>query len=350
MKAIITGDLHLKLWNDRDYDENGIPLKLIEILNTVRQMAEYATKNDIHHIIIAGDVNDTKGIVSVRAFVLFRQILEEYQNIQWIILHGNHDATSGMDVQQHSAIQLLEGYTNVRIVTEPVIEDSILYIPHSKDIVNVLKRYIEEGAPDVLISHFGIDEAQLSSGISIRAGIRASDLKKFKLVLLGHYHKSQELKYNKTKIYYTGSPIPVRRDEALEEKRFLVVDFDTFEVLSIPTEGYRRYCEIILNESTDIDEFKQIVKQYNEAGHHVVVKNMLADIPLDLKQVVSNNVQLIDLYEKDINLRGITSDMSVEQQLLKYLEIMGVAEDERKEYLEVGLNIISNYCPEEKNE
>ncbi len=352
-KMIFCGDIHLKLWPDKEYDESGLPKKLIEILNCIEQMAEYANKNNIHSICIAGDINDTKGVVAVRPFVMLRQLIERYNEIEWIIIHGNHDATTGDNKQKHSAIQLLDGIPNVKLILEPeTIEFSdkkLLLVPHSKNIIEVLQSELEtyelDTVPEILVSHFGIDEAQLSTGISIKTSIRAQDLRMFKLVILGHYHKPQEIEYNETKIYYTGSPVPVRRDEATEEKRFLVVDIDTLDVQSIPTDGYRRYCELILDEETDVDEFKRLIEYYKSMGHHVVVRKKISELPLDLKPLVEENTQLIDMYEKDINIRGITSQMSDEEQARKYIEIMGVPENEQEEYLSVAMEIITSEGP-----
>ena len=205
--------------------------------------------------------------------------------------------------------------------------------------VTELKKY-SKYHPKILISHFGLDEAQLSSGISIRAGVKATDLKTFKLVLLGHYHKPQYLDCGKTSIYYVGSPIPVRRDEATEEKRFLVVDTDTFDVVSVLTEGYRRFCEFVLDADTNTEELLKLVKQQTDLGNHIVIKNRTPDIPLDIRKYITENAQVIDDYEKDINIRGITSNMPPEEQLNKYMDIMGISDNERAEYLKIGLEII----------
>ena len=343
MKAIVTGDLHLKLWSDKKYDSTGIPIKLIEILQTIEQMVVYGKSHDINTIIVAGDINDTKGVVSVRAFVLFRKLIEKYPEINWILIHGNHDNTVGGDIQHESSVQLFEEYSNVKVITSSEIMNfsgtDILLLPHSKDIVEELKKYSKQH-PKILISHFGLDEAQLSSGISIRAGVKATDLKSFKLVLLGHYHKPQYLDCGKTSIYYVGSPIPVRRDEATEEKRFLVIDTDTFDVVSVLTEGYRRFCEFVLDADTNTEELLKLVKQQTEIGNHIVIKNKTHDLPLDIRKYITENAQVIDDYEKDINIRGITSNMTPEEQLNKYMDIMSISDNDREEYLKIGLEII----------
>ena len=135
MKAIVTGDLHLKLWSDKKYDSTGIPIKLIEILQTIEQMIVYGKSHDINTIIIAGDINDTKGVVSVRAFVLFRKLIEKYPEINWILIHGNHDNTVGGDIQYESSVQLFEEYSNVKVITNSEIMNfsgtDILLLPHS---------------------------------------------------------------------------------------------------------------------------------------------------------------------------------------------------------------------------
>lgn len=349
MKFIVTGDIHLKLWSDKEYDSSGLPKKLLEILGTLEQMGRYASDNNISTIVIAGDINDTKGVVAVRAFVLMRKIIEKFKEINWIILHGNHDATTGQDRQECSAIQLLDGLENAQLILEPICETfdncKILLVPHSKDIVDVLQNELYgfdgESIPKILISHFGVDEAQLCSGISIKAGIRANDLVVFPLVLLGHYHTPQKIEHQNGVIYYTGSPIPVRRDEAHEEKRFLVVDTESLGVESIPTEGYRRYIELILDENTDIKELEQLITKYKDSGNHVILRKKIADIPLDIKETIFENVQLIDMYEKDINIRGINSSMTEEDQAKKYMEIMGISEEEKEEYLKVAMEIVS---------
>jgi DNA repair exonuclease SbcCD nuclease subunit len=192
----------------------------------------------------------------------------------------------------------------------------------------------------ILISHFGLDEAQLASGISIRAGISARDLTMFKLVVLGHYHTPQNLKCYETEIHYTGSPIPVRRDEAGEEKRFLVVDTDTLEVTSVPTEGYRRYIELVLDEDTDLKEFTEQIELYKRLNYFVIIKKNIANVPSELKECMETT-QVIDNFEKDPTLRGITSGMSPEEQCKKYLEIIMMPEEEWEEYVKIAMEIIT---------
>lgn len=339
MRFIFTADVHLKMWSDKEYTDDGLPLKLKEILDAVEQMCVYAEKNNIENIIIGGDLNDTKGIASVRAFVLFKQLVSKHPDIHFYILHGNHDAVASEYQNVESAVQLVDGYDNVTTITSTHVVDNLLFIPYSKTIGEEISNS-DATRQNILISHFGLNEATLSSGISIKSSISARHLEKFNLVLLGHYHKPQKIVSGNVNIYYVGSPIAIRRDEAGEVKRFLVVDSDTCEVVEVPTEGYRKYYEFVLNEDSDINAIKEEIKRYKEEGHHVVLKNMMANIPDKLQDVVEN-VQYVDLYEPDITIRGITAAMTIEEQLKKYIEIESVPEEKQETYLKIGIDCVT---------
>ena len=125
----------------------------------------------------------------------------------------------------------------------PHLASDVMFIPYSYDMVDTVKN----NSARILISHFGLNEGILNSGISIVADISLADLVgKYDLVILGHYHKPQEIIRDDIKLYYVGSPIQLDWGEKGDEKRFLVVDTDTLDVKSIPTTAYRKYIEIDL--------------------------------------------------------------------------------------------------------
>lgn len=341
MKFIFTADIHLKLWNDKSYDEEGIPLKLNEIFTTIRQMCEYARANKLNSIIIGGDLNDTKANVNVRAFVKFNQLLDEYKDLQFYILHGNHDATTA-DSTNESAVQLIsKEHKNAHPIVRPtVLFDRILAVPYSHSILDDVISYPNSTKYPIMISHFGLNEGQMSSGLSIRSSITAASLKQFKLVLLGHYHKPQCIETNSTVFYYVGSPLPMRRDEAAEEKRFLVVDTESLEVESVPTVGYRVYKQFVLNETSDCKEMLVEIEAQRELGNHVVVRSELKMISDDVRTAL-DGVQIVDAHEDDVIVRGINEGMPEPEKLGKYVEIQGVTEEDRDSYLAIGMECVT---------
>jgi len=336
-KFIFTADIHLKMWNDKKSNDDGIPLRLIETIDTIDHMCNYALNNDIPKLVIGGDINDLKNTIHTRAFDYFRRkVLLKYRSIHFVLLHGNHDI--GSNVENESSINLLSGYGNVSSITEPFFTDNIMYIPHSKNIIN----HIENSSPaDILISHFGLSDAHLASGISLKTNISMGDLSKFKLVLLGHYHTPQKIENDTTKLYYVGSPIPLRRDEHGETKRFLVIDPDDLSVESVETKGYRKYYNFIIDESSksNLKTMLENIEKRKKEGHHVIVRNKLKEVPKEL-DTSKEDIVLLDEYEEEYEIRGITSNMQIKDQMKKWLEIENVPERDRKKYMKVGLKAI----------
>ena len=332
MKFIFTADLHLKMWGDNVLTDTGIPMKLFETLSVFEDMCKYAMSNNINTIIIGGDTNDTKDVVSVKAFVLFRKILSKYPDINFHIIHGNHD--SALISNCESAIHLLDGPSNVKTYTNPeCIFDNILLVPFSNDFtcINHNKNI------KILVSHFGLSEGVLSNGISLRTKTSLNNLKQYKLCLLGHYHKPQFIENDITKVYYVGSPIPLRRDEVNDEKRFLIIDNETLDVQSTPTEGYRKYLELEINEDNK-DEILEIIKNIDQTKHKLVLKNYTKKLSYEIEEILlnkNNNISMIDLYEEENINRGIKSSMNMKEKFIKFMEISNIETNEYDEYLNI---------------
>lgn len=346
-KFIFTADIHLKDWTDKEYMDDGTPRKLQEILDAFESMCEYATSNGIDTIVIGGDVNDTKNVASVNGFIKLQNLMTRYDKIRFMITHGNHDLVG--NIKESSSIQLLNGPTNIETYVDPYIEDNVVFLPYSHHVLDMIQDvYENHDDVKIMIGHLGLSEATLSSGISLRTSIQASAFTGFKLVLLGHYHKPQHLQQGDTDIYYVGSPIPLRRDEWQEEKRFLVVDPETYEVESIPIEGYRKYYQFVLDEDCNMDIVLKEIEERRSQGHHVIVRNKLAVIPDNITQY-AGDVKIVNEYQEEYQIRGINSNMELSVQLKKYLEYKQIAPGDHSKYIDVILGAISDSVTEIKD-
>lgn len=331
MKIVFLADLHIKNWTDEKFVDNNIPLKLHEILSCVKQAIEYSLNNSIKKIVIAGDTNDLKNIVHYDAFILFKKLISSYSDkIQFVFLSGNHDESS-LDTKS-SSIELFSDMNNVKVIfKDEYIEDNITYVPWNSKIKEKIQNINKN---DILVAHFGLTEAQLVSDLSIVSPISFKDLKKFKLVILGHYHKPQQVGH----VWYVGSPIQLRRSETGEEKRFLVVDTNTLDVESIPFTGYRKYFEFIID---NIDKKSDIINQANKyisEGHFVTVKDKIGAFNQDEKH---EGIVVVDQTEQDYTQRGITLQMSFDEQATKWMEIKEIDPKSFKDYLEICKKAIS---------
>jgi len=134
-----------------------------------------------------------------------------------------------------------------------------LYVPFSNNFLQEIKN---SQSADILLSHIGLNEAVLQSGLSKVDKISISDIAKFKLALLGHYHRPQNFSNENTSVWYAGSLISKDWNDKNETKRFLVYDTETLEIESVNIEcGIPRFIEYIITDITDkVKIFEQAEK------------------------------------------------------------------------------------------
>ena len=336
MKFAFTADWHLSAYSQDNLDkETRLPRTLSDIINTLENMIKYCISNSIETIIVGGDLLHGKSIIYSIAQSCLLDLFRKYQEINFIVIDGNHDL-SGKSKKVVSALKSIDKELNVYRIGK-YLEDkdnSILYVPYSYNMSNI----IMNNKADYLISHFGLNEGMLNSGISVVSDLSINDLSgKYSTVLLGHYHKPQKIIRKDVKLYYVGSPIQLDWGEKHEEKRFLVVDTEENKIESILTEGYRKYYSLPI-KLEDKKSVLEEAKRLQNLGHSVRIERVEN---IDLKEE-SNDFKIVDRVEKDITNRGITSELSERDKLVKYTEIKQIPENKRQKYVNLALDVIEN--------
>ena len=182
MKFAFIADIHLSRYGqDKREETTGLPERLNSIKNALYEVGEYCYDNDIGTVIIGGDVYHNKSLVYSIAQEIMIDFFEQYENLEFWLLDGNHDL-SGKGEHVISSLRSLSKCQNVEWITgSPAGDDGLICIPYSHNVVNQVKT----GRSRILISHFGLSEGVLNSGMSInhkRWAKKDSDC--FMLVLL----------------------------------------------------------------------------------------------------------------------------------------------------------------------
>jgi len=328
VKRAIVADVHLSGYKDDAIQGDGLPLRLSGIIKTLQNICMFCKKNDIKNVDIAGDLNNDKDIIYTDAQNAFVQILTLFPELHFTLISGNHDMSSAGEYQT-SSIQALGGYPNAHCIFKPTVIDNITFIPFSKD---MCKNVNEADPNSILISHFGLNEAKLQSGISIVSDIKINQLLKFNLVLLGHYHKPQELHKNDTRLFYVGNPVHFNWNDKNEQKRFLVYDTKTLEIASFSLNGFVEYREFIVDENTkDIKSILDEAIKLKSEGHHVRIRKLIdTKIQTDPKH---DDLIIINENKTQHQDRGIKMTMSQKEIYEKYLEYKKIPKEEQTEYL-----------------
>ena len=178
-KKIFTADLHLQPFESDNIElENGIRLKLQELLNSIEQMLQYGIKSNIDTVIFGGDIGHYRNTIHTRPFYLFQELLLKYtDNFNYIFIPGNHDGSS-LYVGQNS-VSFFRTMPKTKVLLYPTVIENITYIPDSQNMLNDIKNAEPN---DILISHFPLSEGATESGLKITTKFSKKDLKKFKRV------------------------------------------------------------------------------------------------------------------------------------------------------------------------
>ena len=330
MKFIYTADLHFSSYSQDKIDPvTYLPERLSGIYTTFCNIINYGLDNKIETIVIGGDVFHNKSLIHSIAQSRLLDIIRVFKQMKFIVIDGNHDLSS-MTGDGVSALKCLDNEQNVKTIHKTEKIENILCVPW--DPRNMFSD-IKEGSADYLISHFGLNEATLSSGISIVSDIGLKDVKHFKHCFLGHYHDGQTV----GNVTYVGNPTQLDWNDKNQEKRFLVIDSNSGNTQSIPTFGYKKHCEFNITAQNKDEVMKQVFTLKAE-GHHIKL-NKTDD--LDLSEI-ENDYNVIDKREKDITNRGITSEMSVTDKLNRFLEIKEIPVEKREIYKNIALDIMES--------
>lgn len=268
--ALICSDIHLKT-NLLSYNNGLYKAKQLE------RILEECKTGDYKYLFILGDTFHDKDIVSATLLQVFRDFLNDVTSIglEVIVIVGNHDFAS--DSYQYHSLQPFIGIKNVTIVDKEYILNNLLFIGFRRKRSEFLEIIKDKQDIDVLFGHQDLKGFDCGDDyIELNEYIEHDDLKKFKLVMFGHYHKPQELilvnnSYNTT-INFVGSVISTDHKDENVDKRFIKLNLETLEFVSIDTNlNFHKTILLDLNENPNAS-LPEIPQNLLELGYKFKVK------------------------------------------------------------------------------
>ena len=321
MKYALCADLHLFQYANQ---------KQNDIIKTFENMILQCESMSVTNIIVCGDLFHGKHIIHNESLSLIVDFFNKHSNFNFILIDGNHDL-SGKNEKAVSALKSLNYLKNVHRIEVPTKLGQFLFVPYFFGMEN----FIKNNKAKFLVSHFGLSEAKLNSGISVVSDICMKDLKdNYRFVFLGHYHKPQEISTKNCKVFYTGSIIELDWGERNDEKRFLVLDTDNDKIYSFPTEGYKKHILLEINEKNK-DIILKKAKEELSLGN--IVRLEKSDPNLKIDDI--KDLQVLDTSSKENRERGITLTMDLKSRFEKYLEIKKIPVNLKEEYLKIALEV-----------
>jgi DNA repair exonuclease SbcCD nuclease subunit len=283
----------------------------------------YLKENGIDTVFQLGDLFDRRKFINFNSLYLVRNYffdpLKE-NGIQFHTLLGNHDVAYKNTLEVNSSSLLLNDYGNITIHSsfdtvsfDGIDVDVVPWIcdDNQTDIFNKIK----ESKSQICFGHFEIAGFEMDRGNICHEGIDKSSLKKYDIVLTGHFHH----KSSDGHITYVGTPGEMTWSDYNDPRGFHIFDTDTRELTFIQN-PYRMFYKVTYDDTKQDFEYW---KQYNYTQHHdtyvkVVVLNK--QNPFMFDTVIDN------LYKcgiSDLSIVEDFSEISVDQDQ----ELIDQAED-----------------------
>lgn len=319
MKLAITADVHLKTKSETP-----------ERFNALENIFQQIKQKQINTLIIAGDLFDKEFF----NYSEFDSLCRKYEEIQIIIIPGNHDyqiekrffTSSNIEIIRNKEIKEISGLYVLFIPYEPAssIDEALAEIGHHKKLP---ERWILIGHGDYITGNRELNpyEPGFYMPLTFKSISRYTPLK----AILGHIHKPSEF----GKVIYPGSPCGLDITET-GKKSFLVYDTNSNclervfvqtekiyfveSLLMLPFEKETEYLTIKINKMIESwqltkDELKKVVLRLSLKGY---TKDINETVKI-LNNLISECG--ISLYEPEgIDISGIKiiNDVEIERLYL----------------------------------
>jgi len=340
MRALILADLHLHNYQSHSVIlQDGRNSRLVDGLNSLEQVHDYARGHGIELIIILGDIFQQRGLVNVGIFNQAHESLSRMSKTSELLLVvGNHDLAS-MYGNVHSS-ETFKEFATVADVPQVVRKLGIDFccVPFSskaEEVRETIKEMSQRPNPKVLLLHQGIDGAYALGDVVLQESLTKEDLCwwDFDFVFAGHYHMRQWLGYNSL---YPGCLYPLTFADANQPRGFLDVNFRNRTAKFVETKAPRfvtiewsdfkdghpdvwdkvegNIVKVFVRDGTNMEEVKQTVGAINPQS---LVVEIDRPVSFQKRTELSISMGTDELVEKYVHSAEVDTEMFDDEELVR---------------------------------
>ena len=373
MKIITFADAHIGISTYSTIDpKTNLNTRVLDSLNGIDQIINYAEENNIKYILFAGDMFKN----ALPSPTLVREINKRIKasaekGIKWIIQDGNHDvspletAKSALDPLSTLKVENVE---HTRFEKTYMIDNNIrvLVLPTyttQEEVENILSKY-NDNIKTIVMGHFTSLNAKLNDWL-IASNEDAIDIKIFQkpnilAVVLGHLHKHQILNTNPLS-YYCSSTIRTDFNEEHDKKGFVVLDIDNNYNISYIFKEIKtqEFLSVKMDLVGEDDAQANVMAYLNHIKNDLNDKVVRVQLTLDKENNINDNEILEFLKNNNVSYIANISKIFDREQLIRNKDINEqITEEEalreyfkdnsdKDEIIKLGISIINEM--KEKN-
>lgn len=224
-------------------DKEFITSRFREQINALEEVYRIASKKEAT-VIFGGDLFHKRGAVKTEIFNKVFELIERNEHVPTLMLRGNHDSVTN-SLNSFSSIEPFSVLKNVTLFDTPEtinIGVNVTFLPYG-DETEEMKDFLKKEAlkpkvnPTILVAHVGVEGAtqgKHSHRLSGAFGYGDLQPRYFDFILLGHYHKRQQLTAEHNRHFYGGSFMQHNFGDEGQDKGVHLIDTDKGDVEFIP--------------------------------------------------------------------------------------------------------------------
>ena len=251
-------------------------------LGAITRLGEFAEQNDVHHILVAGDVYDMEAL-STRSLNQPIERMRNFPGVRWHLLPGNHDPHRPNGLWDQLTRRGIPDNIHIHTMPEPAIfeDESLVLLPapllHRKTLEDPTAYMdnisLPEGFARIGIAHgtvvgFGSDDENIPNHIAPDRPARAG----LSYLALGDWHGQRKIN---DRCWYSGTPETDAFDVADGGQALLVEIYDTGAAPKVTPFDTGQYRWISLSERInnreDIDFLSEKLRNVDENLNRVLL-------------------------------------------------------------------------------
>lgn len=358
MKIIHCSDLHLDSKMETNLEKEKARERKNEILITYQKMIEYAKRNEINIIIIAGDLFDSKRI-TVKAKNIVKNSIINNPEIDFIYLKGNHDEVDfleGEEIPKNLKTFNNRNWTTYKYEDEnsTIAITGIEFGQKSEyEIYNSL--ILEKNEINIVTMHGQETNSNIKDKTEI-INLKYLKEKNIDYLALGHIHSYKKEKLDNRGIYCYSGCLEGRGFDEIGQKGFVVLDIQNNEIQTKFVEFAQRKLIEISIDISDLNEIQEIENKIqeniNEISNKDLVKIILTgnidienniDIPY-LTKKFEENFYFLKIYDKTklkIDYTKYQYDASLKGEFIRLVLEQNLTDVEKSQIINTGIKALS---------
>lgn len=338
MKIIHTADLHLDSTMETHLSPEKAAARKAELLQTFVSMTDYASKNGVSAIIIAGDLFDTAGSCQKRIKQQVFSVIREKSKILFIYTKGNHDKDDSFE-------KMAEELKNLVVLGK----DS------SKAVFLDEKNLCVSGNPDYLFPEDTLNLLVLHGDINSEINLKSLG-KNIDYLALGHIHSFKTGKLPGGGTWCYSGCLEGRGFDESGEKGFVLLETreKNLDFRFVPFAN--RTIHRIKAEFSGFTDFNQMSEKLSSLLKDLPQKDLVEaeltgfvteDSVIDvtgLSELFENRFYCFSLknsLEIKIDYTKYKNDISLKGEFVRTVEKMELSQAEKQQVIYTGLSLLA---------